>query len=104
AVRYQVVFRQPQNAAGSVLFDDLNLSLPGASELPVPAAASKTGNTLSIAFPTLSGLPYQLSYKNGLSDPGWQVLTNVIGDGAIRIISDDLNSGQRFYRVTRICN
>lgn len=103
-VRYQVLFRQPLNAAGSVLFDDLNLYLPGPSELPVAAAAINTGNAVSIGFPTFSGIPYQVRYKNALTDPSWQVLTNVTGNGAMKIISDALSAGQRFYRVARLCN
>jgi hypothetical protein len=103
-VRYQVLFRQPLNAAGSVLFDDLNLLLPGPSELPVAAAAINTGNAVSIGFPTFSGIPYQVRYKNALTDPSWQVLTNVTGNGALKIISDALSAGQRFYRVARLCN
>jgi len=103
-VRCQVLFRQPQNAAGSVLFDDLNLYLPGPSDLPVAATAVNNGNAVSIGFPTLSGIPYQVRYKNALTDPNWQVLTNVTGTGAVKIISDALLPGQRFYRVSRLCN
>jgi len=102
--RYQVVFRQPVTAAGSVLFDDLNLSLPGATETPVSSAATKTGGSLRISFPTFLGLNYQVRYKSDLSSSAWQVLTNLTGDGATNAATDALNSARRFYHVVRVCN
>ena len=98
--RYQVVFYQPDNAAGAVLFDDLNLNAP---DVPAPAAAVRNGSALNISFPTYLGLGYQVRYKSNLADNLWHVLTNVTGDGGAKIISDALN-GQRFYRVLRVCN
>ena len=103
-VRYQVVFRQPAFAAGSVLFDDLNLLIPGATASPVSASAAKTGDNLSISFPTFLGVNYQLRYKNDLSDSTWQVLTNLTGDGQIKVVVDPLNLDRRFYQVFRVCN
>ena len=102
--RYRVVFRQPVTAAGAVLFDDLNLSLAGATENPVLASATKTGVNLSISFPTFLGLTYEVRYKNDLSASTWQVLTNVTGDGETEVVADALNDGRRFYQVVRVCN
>ncbi len=102
--RYQVVFRQPASAAGAVLFDDLNLSFPGALETPVPASAEKAGNNLSIVFPTTLGSTYQVRYKNELTTSGWQVLTNWTGTGDPAMVADALSAGQRFYRVIQVCN
>lgn len=102
--RYQVVFRQPVTAAGAVLFDDLNLSLPDATEAPVAASAVKTGASLSISFPTFLGLTYQVRSKDDLSAGTWQVLTNLTGDGETKVVADALNAGPRFYQVVRVCN
>jgi hypothetical protein len=100
-VRYQVVFRQPANAAGAVLFDDLNLAAP---ETPGLVTATKSGNSFNLSFPTYAGLTYQVHYHTNLADPGWSLLTNVLGDGAAKTVADALTDTPRFYRVVRVCN
>lgn len=100
-VRYQVVFRQPANAAGAVLFDDLHLAAP---DIPAPVAATRNGENLNLSFPTYSGLTYQVHYRTNLTDPGWNLLTNIVGDGAAKTVADALTGSPRFYRVVRVCN
>lgn len=100
-VRYQIVFRQLANAAGAVLFDDLNLATP---DKPALVTATRSGGNLHLSFPTHSGLTYQVRYQNSLGDSLWQVLTNVIGDGGAKVVTDASSAGQRFYRVLRVCN
>ena len=102
--RYQIVFRQPLNAAGAVLFDDQRFSFSGSSELPVSPAASKAGNNVNLAFPTFFGLAFRVRFKNDLSDPNWLLLTNVIGGGTTTIVSDGLGATRRFYQVTHGCD
>lgn len=100
-VRYQVVFRQPANAAGAVLFDDLSLAAPDA---PAPITVAKDGDRFNLSFPTYAGLAYQVHYHTNLADPGWSLLTNVLGDGAAKTVADALTGSPRFYRVVRVCN
>jgi hypothetical protein len=102
--RYQPVFLQPQSAAGSVLFDDLQLSSSVSTDFPTLVQVSKNGKNLHLSFPTYLGLPYQVRYKNELNDPAWSVLTNVIGDGSSGLATDGLVLSNRFYRVSRVCN
>ena len=102
--RYQVVFQQPGNDAGAVFFDDLNLGSPGATEIPVSAAASNPGGNLSLAFPTFLGQTSQVRFKSDLRDANWQVLTNVIGDGSKQIVSDAAGAARRFYQVACLCD
>ena len=100
-VRYQVVFRQPANAAGAVLFDDLSLNLPdGVAPLSVVRASTQ----MNLSFPTYAGLNYQVRYKTNLADNLWQVLTNVAGDGGAKVVTDALSADQKFYRLLRVCN
>jgi hypothetical protein len=103
-IRSQLVFHQPAQAAGSVLFDDLKLSPPGSFEIPVFAAVSKSEFNLNLSFPTFLGLTYQMRYKDDLSDPDWLVLTNVLGDGTAKVVSDPVSMPQRFYQVSFGCN
>jgi len=104
SVRYQLVFRQPASAAGSVVFDDLNLSRASVGETPVTATATTSGGHLSIVFPTFDGLTYLVRYKNDLSDSMWQLLATVSGDGGLHVVADALNAGRRFYHVVGVCN
>jgi beta-glucanase (GH16 family) len=103
-VRYQIVFRQPAQAGGAVLFDDLNLKAAGAMEFPVAASLAADGNSLNLAFETYLALPYQVCWKSSLADPEWLVLTNLAGDGRVRTVTVDPQSESRFYRVLRYCN
>ena len=102
--RQQLVFRQPANAAGAVLFDDLDLSLLPAGESTVPVSATRVGNSLNLGFPTYLDLPYQVRWKSALANPGWFVWTNVTGDGGVRTVTVDLLSASRFYQIKRLCN
>jgi beta-glucanase (GH16 family) len=102
--RYQLVFRQPLNAAGAVLFDDLKLSPSGSSEIPVAAGLSMNGLNLSLSFPTFLGLAYQVRFKNDLGDATWLVMTNAIGDGTTKLVSDVVVATRRFYQVACVCN
>jgi hypothetical protein len=53
-----------------------------------------------ISMPTQAGVHYQVEYKNSLTDPIWEPLTIVVGDGAVMTIVDpDPAEEMRFYRV-----
>jgi hypothetical protein len=103
-VRYQLVFHQPATAAGSVLFDDLKLTSWLLPAYGAPLSPVRTGNNLSLAFSTYLGWPYQLRWKNLLSDPSWSLQTNLTGTGGIESVSVDLLSVTRFYSLVRLCN
>jgi hypothetical protein len=103
-VRYQLFFRQPANAAGSVLFDDLRLSPGGPSESPVMSSISRSGTNLNLAFPTYLNLPYVVAWKSDLTVPDWAVLTNLAGDGAVKSLTVNSQANARFYKVVRLCN
>jgi beta-glucanase (GH16 family) len=102
-VRCQALFKQPSTAGGSVLFDDLNLSTTGTSDVSVPVSATQQGANLKLSFATAIGASYQVRYKSDLTDPNWQLLTSVTGDGTTMSVVDSLNQAQRFYQVARVC-
>jgi hypothetical protein len=104
SVRFQLVFRQPQTAGGAMIFDDLNLSTPVQPNAAVPTAALRNGNQINIAFPTFTGLHYQVRFKPDLLAEQWQTLTNVTGDGAVQVVAADPALPQQFFQVLRVCD
>ena len=103
-VRYQAAFRQPATAAGAVLFDDLSLQSGPAAEITVPVSAALVSNSLRLDFATYLDLPYQIRWKGALTDPDWQPLTNISGEGVVKSVMADLQTTARFYTVMRLCN
>ena len=103
SARMQLVFRQLQNAAGAVLFDDLKFAATDPAEIVVPVAVGRSGTNLSLSFPTFLGHSYQLGYKQSLAESEWLPLTGVLGDGRIQTVSDSLGFASRFYQVRRLC-
>ena len=102
--RCQLVFQQPATATGSVLFDDVKLSLAGTTQIPVPVSAARAGTNFSLVFPTCLALPYQVNWKSSLNSPSWSLLTNFFGTGSSQTLTVGLQAAARFYRVTRLCN
>jgi len=104
-VRCQLVFDQPATDAGSVYFDDLKLTPAGTTAIPVPVNVARAGTNFNLAFPTYLNLPYQINWKNFLTDPSWSVLTNLSGSGTNQTISVGLQaSSSRFFTISRLCN
>jgi beta-glucanase (GH16 family) len=102
--RCRLVFQQPAQAAGAVLFDDLKLSVSGTTPISVPVSASRVGSNLNLAFATYLDLPYQVNWTTSLTTPNWSVLTNIPGNGGNQTATVNLQASTRFYRVTRLCN
>ncbi len=71
----------------------------------VPAGGIKvsvraaSGNTL-LSFPTQVGATYRVFYRTNLDTGNWSPLTTLIGNGAVKTVSDPTTGGRRFYKVT----
>lgn len=64
-------------------------------------SASTIGNQIQISIPTTSGFNYTLWYAPTLQSSWTSVLsTNIPGDGTTHVITQPLNDGQGYYRVT----
>jgi len=58
------------------------------------------GNEFYISVLTADGRLYSLEYKDNLSDPSWTPVTDMDGDGAVRVLIGPIATDtQRFYRV-----
>jgi hypothetical protein len=71
----------------------------------VPAAginliAARSGNNITISFPTQNGANYRIFYRNDLASGTWTLLTSVVGDGSVKSVSDPVTASRRFYMVT----
>ena len=71
----------------------------------VPAAgitlsAARSGGNLVLSFPTQNGVNYRVFYRNDLTTGNWSLLTSVLGNGAIKSVSDPTTASARFYKVT----
>ncbi len=100
-VRYQIVYRQVNNAPGAVYFDDHRLLVGAALEVPVPASITATEQQLALTFESHLEHSYQVLSKNSLNDPEWTLMTNVSGSGTGETFPLDPESDARFFRVTR---
>jgi hypothetical protein len=58
-----------------------------------------TNGIATIAWSSTAGQTYRLQYKNNLTDPAWQDLTDVTAAGPMTSATDTSNLPQRFYRV-----
>jgi hypothetical protein len=66
----------------------------------ITLSAVRAGNNASISFPTQVGDTYRVFYRADLTTGNWILLTNVLGDGTVKSVSDPLTGSQRFYKVT----
>jgi len=65
------------------------------------SSLSKTGNTVTVFFSTLTGSNYILEYKTNLSTPIWNaILPGIIGNGSVMSEADlTATNVARFYRI-----
>ncbi len=92
SIQYQITY--VPDTGGTVYVDSALLQL----KAPVVTASTIT-DSIQLSFPTLFGPTYQVLFKSSLKDAQWQVLTEIVGDGTVKSVSDPLSSKGRFYIV-----
>ena len=71
-----------------------------AANNPVLLSPSITNNTFGFSFQTTAGLTNLVQFTPSLSPAVWQTLTNVVGNGLIQSVTDNLSTNTSgFYRV-----
>src|SRR5207237_1160642 len=75
------------NTCGSVQSLAADISLSPAT-LPVLSDVNLTEGWLRFTVDTKVGFDYMVEYKNALTDPDWNPLTTVTGDGNSQLIYD----------------
>ena len=67
---------------------------------PVLLSPTVSGTDFAFSFDTLTGFTYVVKYKDSLTDPAWQTLQSVTGDGTVKTITVPLGSApHRFYQL-----
>jgi hypothetical protein len=79
-------------------YDDLNLVLQP-TIVPTTLSANLAGGNLEISFPTQNGVTYEVVYKNSMTDPSWNVIETIIGDGTTNSVSYPVTTPVRAYAV-----
>jgi hypothetical protein len=65
----------------------------------VNMAASKLGANTVISFPTQTGVVYRVFSRDSLATGNWNLLTNVLGNGAVTPVSIPATPTAQFYKV-----
>jgi hypothetical protein len=63
-------------------------------------SATRSGNNISISFPTQNGAGYRVFYRDDLTSGNWSLLTTLTGDGTTKSVTDPTTATHRFYKVT----
>ena len=78
---------------------------PNSAASLLSVAAAQGGGGVTISFPTVAGVHYQVDERSDLSSSGWSVLVDqVAGTGGVVQVTDPAGSvlTQGFYRVAAI--
>ena len=58
-----------------------------------------SGGSLSFPVSTTVGTYYTVQASDSLAPPNWQTIASFSGDGTVKMVSDPIGPGARFYRV-----
>jgi hypothetical protein len=77
-----------------------NSVLGRATSPPIMNSQPPDAGNFDFTFATLSGFSYVVQYKDFLTDPVWQTLQTVPGDGLLHTVTNSAASpAQRFFRL-----
>ena len=58
------------------------------------------GTDFTFSFATVPGINYYVEYKDSLTDPDWQPLQSVLGDGTVQTLTNSMPAAaERYFRV-----
>lgn len=101
---WRLFVRDDSNRSGGTIRGwSLSLTVPAPNSEnvePILSNPAISGSDFVLSFATVSGVTYSVQFKNLLTDPEWQTLQTVAGDGTVRTISTPISAApRRFYRV-----
>ncbi len=65
----------------------------------ITLSAARSGSNVIISFPTQSGVIYRVFYRDALTTGTWTLLNTVLGDGAIKAVTNAASATQRYFKV-----
>jgi hypothetical protein len=65
-----------------------------------PFAATRSGSTVNLGFPTVINHNYVVQYKTNLTDSAWSNLSTNSGTGTTVTVPDSTGKAHRFYRLS----
>lgn len=65
-----------------------------------PFAATRSGSTVNLGFPTVLNHNYVVQYKTNLTDSAWNNLSTNSGTGTTVTVPDSTGKAHRFYRLS----
>jgi hypothetical protein len=83
---------------GSVVIQAVTLGSPAALP-PRLQDVSYTSGTITFSFLTEAGRRYVGQHTLQAGDTNWQSFTNLLGDGGVVWMNDEISDGERVYRV-----
>lgn len=100
-LRFEVTFSQTLYDWGSIYFDEAQLVevIPPALVAPTLTATLNAVGQIQIHFATQAGATYEVRYKTAVSDPLWQPLETIPGDGGPKTFTAPATAPGRFYSV-----
>jgi hypothetical protein len=79
----------------------ITVTAPPDEEIHLVEVRAENGE-ITFSFASQDGVNYTVWYTESLLEVSWQTLTQVSGNGGMRIITDDLGlAGARYYHVSR---
>jgi hypothetical protein len=66
----------------------------------ITISVTRSAGKTVVSFPTQANVNYRVFYKTNLTTATWTSLTNVLGNGAVKSVTDPANASPRFYKVT----
>jgi hypothetical protein len=66
----------------------------------ITISVTRSAGKTVLSFPTQANVNYRVFYKTNLTTAVWTSLTNVLGNGAVKSVTDPANASPRFYKVT----
>ncbi len=65
----------------------------------IKLGAARQGANAVISFATQAGVVYRVFYRNDLTSGNWDLLTSVLGNGAVEPVSIPVTSSAQFFKV-----
>ena len=96
--RFEVTYSQMLYEVGSIYFDEAKLQEITLVPPVLTASLNGPGN-IQISFATQQNVNYQVLYKSSLTQPTWNPIETISGDGTTKTVSYAASDTFRFYTI-----